>query len=86
MSRWDEARARCDAADADRSRFGPGVSTASVDLRPDLRAALDAIDAVVALHRGCDECRAFFDGPETTHCIECEKPWPCPTAAALGAE
>ena len=81
VSRWDEARARCDAH---TGRTANGVDAASAAFydhaHADLVAALDAIDAVLALHT-----------PESTGiglwCSACElQEWPCPTAAALGAE
>ena len=108
VSRWDEARARCDAADEAYRQADTYLGLCAIPSPPntaatlkqtrvevlpiigaatdDLRAALDAIDAVLALHQRdeygrCSVCLDWIDfGEEHMH------RWPCPTAAALGAE
>lgn len=63
---WSEARARCEQRYPTDADYFFGLV--------DLVAALDAIDAVLALH--ADNGRGF--------CSHCGDASPCPTARALG--
>ena len=61
--------------------------TADVDFITDTRAslpkALDALEAVLALHPWeCLECEGI-DLDASPRCGHCYEPWPCPTVAAI---
>ena len=79
---WSEARARCDAMGrADDNGFGWTINEKRALLN-DFGAALDAIDAVLALHQRepdgtCSEC----DDGNYSHL---PVSYPCPTVRALG--
>lgn len=90
VSRWDEARARWDRHSNNHADPDADINwdwqIAAGELIDDLGDTLDAIDAVLALHQRdeygrCSVCLDWIDfGEEHMH------RWPCPTAAALGAE
>ena len=53
------------------------------DARTSLPKALDALEAVLALHPWeCLECEGI-DLDASPRCGHCYEPWPCPTVAAI---